>query len=116
MARTLADLNAGNESSDWVWGDSYKLRTVYAVGSCGSQRGFRGMTGGKVHALRTDLIVEDLRPADKRGRNTYQQGDNFSVRGLCNGNGQNTGIVNKRADLDAVTCTKCRKALGLDAE
>lgn len=115
MAKTLAELNANAEATDFAWSGTYRLRTIYAVGSCGSQSSYRGATGAKVHALRTDLVVEDLRPADQRRRNTYQEGDTFSIRGLCNGNGQNTGKINPRLDLDAVTCTKCRKALGLDS-
>lgn len=115
MARTLAELNADAASTDWIWSETYKLRTVYAVGASGRQNGWRGASGSHVHALRTMIVIEDLRPESERRANTYKTGDAFSVVGLCNGNGQQNGKVYQGKDLDAVTCSKCRKALGLDS-
>ena len=101
---TLAELNVTPYRS--VWANTYEIEHLIAVGRSGSS--CRGTSGSKVHLLFVQRIVGEPN-GHKPG--TFGIGENFSVVGACNGNGQNTGVVMPKHDTTAITCEKCLKRL-----
>lgn len=102
--RTVTGSSDVHEWSGWT------LRRSYAVGKCGSQNGRRGRAGAKAHLLHVE-IVEAVNEPKYAGR----VGQYHRITG-CNGNGQFTGTIVEGAELEAITCAKCKAKLALILE
>lgn len=76
----------------------------YAVGKVG-----RARAGSKIHLLNVELVVAVTDEADER-----HVGRIHSAASPCNGNGQHVGQVVRGLDLDAITCTTCRRVARLE--
>lgn len=88
--KTLDELNATPRT--WIW-SGREVVTTYAVGKMGRAWSAGPKTGMKLHLITVDTFKDT--------------GKVFSMRAMCNGNGQFTGLPFKGIDTDRITCQHC---------